>query len=1010
MNPTSRKARTLVALCSTAALTAGGVLVANPANAVADVTLDPAAPATVNVPNVGAAIAGNALAQPLANATLAVTATTVLAGHDLQIDLTAAPVGGTFYFSQQAEAPTGPATGWTTLTTATSPSATLSGATPTVYVTADVPGTYTFNFVDVSDADTSAALTLNVLDVMGNTGATGDDWNPAVSAPATADIGAPVLATVALAGLTGTDARGADVLLAAISRLVGVEFAGTLGVTVNPVFTVPGAVDADGDRRLPLGEMSGTGTLTSTAVFDTTGNGVGAEDAAIGTADTTTVSSNDVTGVTAAAPPVVGAVKQTDSAVAVRTGTATVTYTATVAPAAAGDTVYFTLGGDDVASLTTNGTLVDPDNHVFSAPTVGAGVATITVTSAVTAAGDTYTVRASSNGQNSDTLTATYAAPVVDRIVITNSEAQLSPPTAQTSVVLTGALRDQFGAAIQPAGSPQVTVEIPTGTVAGTVPVTASAFAYTYTPATTPSIGDVVPFRFVYGAASISGVITWISNTRLTVTAPAQNATGVVLASSGTVAPDQTASTFGNGNAQVTGTVTNAAGVPQVGAAVTITGSEGVYFALAANGSGGLTTTRTVNTAVGGTFGGVYAIFTKTGAATITVSVGDASETRSLTVAAATDAYAVTIENVTGRQGSTAVVTGTVKDAFGNPVTATTVNLTMGSSTLGALTTASATTNAEGVFTTTMTLAGDQTGTATLTATINGQAANRTATAWAATGVTVAEGDYQDAATVTVTAETVTISAPASRVGAGTVTITGTTTANRQVRIYSRPTVAESAFGWRATATASGLGAFTVTLPISAPTTFVARTDAAISAEDSTEIVTLTGPAQRTGAGTVTISGVAVPGVVVTIRQRPYGEATFTEVGTATADTMTGAFSMDVPITTHTTFDARSANAVISPQLTVQVQGVVAFTTDNKALGGGRFQISVRGTPSVAGGAMSLFEWRDGAWARITTLRDLTQGLGTYTWTTTPGTRTIRVHYSAPGLLPGSASTRITVT
>ena len=123
-----------------------------------------------------------------------------------------------------------------------------------------------------------------------------------------------------------------------------------------------------------------------------------------------------------------------------------------------------------------------------------------------------------------------------------------------------------------------------------------------------------------------------------------------------------------------------------------------------------------------------YAFFTAAGSHKITVASG-ASATKSVDVTvpdqASTEAYGVMVDDVAGQPGDTLIVTGKVTDVFGNPVPSTIVNLDAGSTTVGSLGATSATTNAQGIFSTTFVSGSNSDGEVTLTATLAGQTQNR---------------------------------------------------------------------------------------------------------------------------------------------------------------------------------------------------------------------------------------------------------------------------------------------
>ena len=161
---------------------------------------------------------------------------------------------------------------------------------------------------------------------------------------------------------------------------------------------------------------------------------------------------------------------------------------------------------------------------------------------------------------------------------------------------------------------------------------------------------------------------------------------------------------------------------------VTITGTPGVYFSMSATPdvNNPLVTTVTTTTTNAGAIGGVYAFFTKPGAGSITVAADTVTQSAAFTTDDSADAYKVVVNPASGAPGDVLIVTGSVMDAFGNPVVGTQVDLSTGVSTIGVLANAAPLTNSAGVFSTTFTTGSNQNGKATLTATLDGQTVNLT--------------------------------------------------------------------------------------------------------------------------------------------------------------------------------------------------------------------------------------------------------------------------------------------
>jgi hypothetical protein len=173
----------------------------------------------------------------------------------------------------------------------------------------------------------------------------------------------------------------------------------------------------------------------------------------------------------------------------------------------------------------------------------------------------------------------------------------------------------------------------------------------------------------------------------------------------------------------------------------------------------------------------------------VTATSGSASDMATMTTDNSDDEYTVTVDDVSGMPGETVIVTGTVKDAFGNAVPGTTVDLSTGTSTLGVLGDIAPETNAAGVFSTTFLSGSNQSGTATLTATLDGMTANPTAHAdWENIAeLTVADGDFEDTSTITIATVELTLSATGSIEGYGEAELSGSYKANTTISIYAKP-------------------------------------------------------------------------------------------------------------------------------------------------------------------------------------------------------------------------------
>jgi len=733
-----------------------------------------------------------------------------------------------------------------------------------IFVGATVPGTYTFqvfkdhngnSVYDSAQDDATPVFTLTVKDVNANTSSvTTDDWAPSITVPSSLSVGQRVPTTISTGELTTTDTRGTNpsssvaYLGEAVAATMTVGYAQTAGIT-----DAPAAPTWDGSNFTK--QSSVTSSTTNPVVVTIAGV------ASTSTTRSVSITSNLVASVTSGATDVVGSAKLTGTAEAVKTGTATVAYTATVTVSSgdvSGKTVYFTLTpGTNTPTLTADGTLVSNTSgtKVYTAVTNTSGVATLNVTSGTTTAGTTYTVAPSSNTFSGSTLTATYADAAASTFALTTPSAGMYP-TVGGSVAVAGTLNDQFGAAFQPLASAtqQVTVTVDqnassysSADVTVYATLAAGAFSWTYTPATaaTAGIQDIV--RFAYsGATSLDSSVYWTTASApaaVSITAPVASAS--VTQQKATIAPIA--------GTAVTGLVTDASNAAMAYKSVTLTGTPGVYFSTVATpaallATDDLATTVTVAANASGTYTG-YAFFMKSGAATITATSGTATSTVNVVVTQVSDPYTATVTGGTVEPGGTSVVTGSVTNGWGHPVTGATVNLSLGASTIASLASSSVTTNSDGVWSTTVTGSSSGSGTATLTATLNGLAANATPHAnWLANdGLTIANGVYQATATVTVdpTLNETTITAPTSRVGAGYVTLSGRAKPSTSVEIYGKEAASSAAYGLVGLVTSGADGSWSTSQYLSATSTFFAKTSVSTSPTLTVTVTSVTPPVTR---------------------------------------------------------------------------------------------------------------------------------------------------------------------
>lgn len=857
-----------------------------------------------------------------------------------------------------------------------------------LYLGAVTPGTYTLRFFkdrngngayDADIDDTTPTFTLNVKDVTAATASTSDDLDFAMAAPGSADLGrtltltaTPTLTTSDTRGVNGVSGYGA--LGEAIAAQTWLNYTGTGPVSAAPTFigttfrnitaTVTGGTSVTTQAMLDINGGTNNGSAavyyTPTSQLKTTtiaDNGTTAVD----------LGQTDVTGTVAAQPVLEGNSRTVDgtaaatsftlsgasalnwsgkrvkvyktgetteyvkpiqdttaggarnlaaallhshsaasiadvSNVSVKTGTTAVTYTATVRDTGtkSDDVVLFDLGGTDQASLTTNGTLVDATNYIYSATADSSGVASLTVTDgAGTPAA--YTISAASNNQSSAPLTISYGAAAASTFTITNTTAQLYPVVSATSVTLTGTMKDQFGAAFQPAVSAAQTATVTvakaasscaatsggftsgTAQTAGNAVLTAGTFSYAYTPSTTPAAGQCDVFKYEYsGATTKYGTFNWVS-----ATAPASilmsSLNNSYLTTDGDTTFNDAVTTFpvpaandyrvadraANRAATLNAVVKDSGGnaLPYASFTLTSPANSGVYFV---DQDGVYQSTLTAPATAAGQISadastaGVTVVFTKTGSTSVTVTAGTATGTTGafdviqLGGAGAGDGYAVTAADADAVSGANVTVSGAVTDPFGNAVANETVTLSLTGGGFGAFsTTTTPVTDSTGRWSAILASGSSDAGAITYTATLAtpGTAALAGPYLSTTTGLTVPATTLVATGHVTVAAavaDFATLSAPASRSGAGTVTLTGTAKANAAVDVYAKAAGSSAAFGWIGSTTANGTGAWSKVVTISGSTTFIAKAGTGTSAEKTT---TVTHPVP---ASTVTLRATAL--------------------------------------------------------------------------------------------------------------------------------------------------------
>jgi hypothetical protein len=760
-----------------------------------------------------------------------------------------------------------------------------------IYLGATKAGSYSLTFFrdrngngayDSGTDDTTPAFPLTVLDADGtSTTATSDDFAPTLTVPASVDKPRTIKAQVSPGGLSTTDIRG----LAS-----GVGALGTaLQSVVKVAFTQTANAELGGSQVLGVTVFDGTtfnrtsnataaaGTVTTTSAAPTTTVASKTTAVVTNTTNTLALSSAD-DAVNVLLPNAAGTANTAD----VRAGTAEVVYKARALDAGslavAGATVYFTLApvaGGTIAltNLMANHVAVPATGEV-AVTTDADGYATLSVHSDLTAAGNKYQITATTNG-HSDNAVVTYqatAARTTNPIVITSSAAELSPAVGTANVTIKGKLVDQFGQIWQPPNT--VTQQVTVGGVAtGNAVLSAGTFSYLYTPATAPTAGTTQNVTFVYnGGAAATAAVNWASAASpatVTLSQPVNNATALVLSHANLIQSNH-----------VLGSVldSNSAGIAFKSYTLSAPADSGIYFA----GDTAGTNMSNPFTGAATNAGGIdaYAFYTKVGSAKITATSGAAHAESAITTAAPVGAsqYKIIVMGASGKPGQTLIVSGKVMDVFGNGVPDRFVSLSVGATSIGALTSATPQTNADGVFSTTFPTGSNQSGEVTVTANLL-QAAGHLAsdpklvvvptplTTWkTVAGMTLANGDVEDTAKITVSddVDKTTVSAASSRSGAGAVKLTGTAKPGSSVEVYSKPAGTSVAYALVGVATANAEGAWTDTEYINSTTLFYAKTSVSSSAPITVKVAVPEAPptpkfnlgAKALGSGKVAITAV----------------------------------------------------------------------------------------------------------------------------------------------------------
>ncbi|HYY09655.1 MAG TPA: hypothetical protein VE781_01880, partial [Kineosporiaceae bacterium] len=112
---------------------------------------------------------------------------------------------------------------------------------------------------------------------------------------------------------------------------------------------------------------------------------------------------------------------------------------------------------------------------------------------------------------------------------------------------------------------------------------------------------------------------------------------------------------------------------------------------------------------------------------------------------------------------------------------------------------------------------------------------------------------------------------------------------------------------------------------------------------------TISGPISVKSGGTVALKGLAVPGSTVDIYAMT-GASSFGWVGSTMADS-TGAWTWtSMPVTTQTTFLAKTATSTSAPVVVAVIKATVVAkaTVTGTAIGGGKVRFTIHGTPKKA--------------------------------------------------------------
>jgi trimeric autotransporter adhesin len=318
---------------------------------------------------------------------------------------------------------------------------------------------------------------------------------------------------------------------------------------------------------------------------------------------------------------------------------------------------------------------------------------TVTISGALSTAATSFKVSVGNTASNTSGqyITVTSATPVYTSGSLVAGPATSIRGAVGGSITLTGAVTDQFGAAV---ANVPVTVSV-AGRNATTVSVGLASDAngnvsYVLKDAalsTTTLTKDTVTLA-ITGASQSDGknvvVVSYGTTTVSTVTVTGGNTTSSVANATVTVNPIYAGDGAESGAQPIKATVKDANGALLAGVPVT--------FTVAGTGVAVPTASATVYTGAAGTASSsVYAWIA--GTYTYTVTAGGVSTTGTITFANTTSAYARTISAAVDGN----VVTATVKDRFGNAVQGATVYIKLaGGANVGGLFKTSTTTGATG--------------------------------------------------------------------------------------------------------------------------------------------------------------------------------------------------------------------------------------------------------------------------------------------------------------------------